>query len=59
MKNFDLATTCKKCNSNNIRLIRQMDFGMDDWQVPTGGIIFKCLDCKEIEVLHLEYEMVY
>jgi len=36
-----------------------MDFGMDDWQVPIGDIIFKCLDCKELEVLHLEYEMVY
>jgi len=59
MNNFDLIATCKKCNSNNVRLIRQMDFGMDDWQIPTGDIIFKCLDCKEIEVLHLEYEMVY
>ena len=59
MKYFDLLATCNKCNSKNIRLIRQMDFGMDDWQIPTGDIIFKCLDCKEIEVLHLEYEMIY
>jgi len=48
MNKFDLLLTCKKFNSNNIRLIRQMDFGMDDWQVPTGDIIFKCLDCKEV-----------
>lgn len=59
MNKFNLLLTCKKCNSNNIRLIRQMDFGMDDWQYATGDIIFKCLDCKEVEVLHLEYEMVY
>jgi len=56
MKNFDLLLTCKKCNSNNIRLIKQMDFTFEDWQAPTGNIIFKCLDCEEVEVLHLKYE---
>lgn len=55
---FKVNIECNNCGSNSIRLIKDMDFCMDDSTHPSGDIIIKCLDCKSIEKIVLEYEMI-
>lgn len=55
---FKVSIQCIQCKSNNVRVIKDMELGMDDWLNPSGDVIIKCLDCDIKEKIILKYEMV-
>lgn len=60
MKNFELIARCALCDSEDVRLCRQLDFtGWEDDVAITGNVVLSCQLCKNKELLKLEYEIVY
>lgn len=62
MKRFELNIKCKECGSGDVHICKHLDFtGMDDWTSYTNDIVLVCQsqDCRNKELINLEYEILY
>ena len=63
LEKFDMELKLKcKCGSENVHIVKQLDFGsgvLDDCYEYTGNIVLICQDCRNKELIKLKYEMVY
>lgn len=60
---FNIQIKCKKCDSEDIHICKHIDFtgGLDDAQDYTNDIVLVCQnkDCRNKELIHLRYEILY